>query len=152
MAQEIERKYIVINDNFKSMSTRSCHIIQGYIHTEPRAVVRVRVRDDKAFLTIKGENKGAIRSEWEYEIPVNDARKMLDELCQGSVIEKTRYIVDYDSHIWEVDCFDAPCKGLVVAEIELKTEDEKFTLPPFVGREVTGDPSYYNSNLASTSH
>ncbi len=152
MAKEIERKYIVINDSFKSMSTRSYHIVQGYIHTEPRAVVRVRIRDDKAFLTIKGENKGAVRNEWEYGIPVDDARHMLDELCQGSVIEKTPYIVEYNRHIWEVDSFDTPCKGLVVAEIELKSEDESFSLPPFVGDEVTGDPAYYNSTMASTSH
>ena len=152
MAQEIERKYIVTNDSFKAMSIRSYHIIQGYIHTDPRAVVRVRIRDDKAFLTIKSENKGAVRNEWEYGIPVNDARMMVDKLCQASIIEKTRYIIDYDSHIWEVDCFDKPCGGLVIAEIELQSEDENFTLPPFVGREVTGDPAYYNSAIASTSH
>lgn len=144
MALEIERKYLVANDSFLPLATAQHRIAQGYLSTKP--TVRVRVRDDEAFLTIKSATKSFTRHEWEYPIPVEDAREML-ALCTAK-IEKTRYIVPFHSHIWEVDVFEGRHKGLAIAEIELKSEDEPFDLPPFVGDDVTGIPAYYNSNLA----
>ena len=148
MAKEIERKYLVIDDGYKSMSTESHHIIQGYLSLNKEATVRLRIADDVAYITIKGINKGAIRNEWEYPIPIEDAREML-QLASGTIIEKIRHIVHYGEHKWEVDEFGGDNVGLVVAEIELRAEDEQFPLPPFIGQEVTGDPNYYNSALAA---
>ncbi len=149
MAKEIERKFLVVNDAYKNMSYRSISIAQAYISTEKRAVVRIRLWDDEAFLTIKGENSGITRDEWEYNIPVTDAREMLERISTGTVISKTRYLVDFDGFKWEVDEFHSPLKGLTVAEIELPTAETNFPLPPFIGKEVTGDPAYYNSSIAA---
>lgn len=148
MAKEIERKYLVVDDSYKSMSTESHHIIQGYLSLKKEATVRLRIADDVAYITIKGINKGAIRNEWEYPIPIEDARELL-QLASGTIIEKIRHIVHYGEHKWEVDEFGGNNVGLVVAEIELRAEDEQFPLPPFIGQEVTGDPNYYNSALAA---
>ncbi len=148
MSKEIERKYLVVDDSYKSMSTESHHIIQGYLSLNKEATVRLRIADDVAYITIKGINKGAIRNEWEYPIPIEDAREML-QLASGTIIEKIRHIVHYGEHKWEVDEFGGNNVGLVVAEIELRAEDEQFPLPPFIGQEVTGDPNYYNSALAA---
>lgn len=146
MGMEIEHKYLVKNDSYKSQSSAKSHILQGYLCREPERTVRVRVRDDKGFLTVKGKNSGASRLEFEYEIPLRDAVGLL-ELCIPPVLDKTRYIVPYCDHIWEVDEFHGDREGLVTAEIELKSESESYTLPDFVGADVTGDPRYYNSNL-----
>lgn len=146
MGMEIEHKYLVKNDSYKSQSSAKSHILQGYLCREPERTVRVRVRDDKGFLTVKGKNSGAGRLEFEYEIPLRDAAALLG-LCIPPVLDKTRYIVPYCGHIWEVDEFHGDREGLVTAEVELKSESESYPLPDFVGADVTGDPRYYNSNL-----
>lgn len=146
MAVEIEHKYLVKNDNYKSMSTSHTHILQGYLSREPERTVRVRVRGGKGYLTVKTKNVGASRKEYEYEIPVEDAYQMLD-ICLPPVLDKIRYLVPYSGHVWEVDEFHGAKEGLVTAEIELKSEDETYVLPPFIGENVTGKPQYYNSNL-----
>lgn len=147
MAIEIERKYIVISDDYRILATDSFDIKQGYLSTRKEATVRVRIKNEKAFLTIKGANAGATRNEWEYPLPYNDALEML-KLSQGIVIDKIRYIVEYGGFLWEVDEFKGAHEGLVIAEIELNNENETFPIPPFVGEEVTGNVAYYNSTLA----
>lgn len=147
MGLEIERKYIVNDISYKEMSSEIHHIIQGYMSREPRHTVRVRLVDDKGFLTVKGKNDGSVRQEFEYAVPANDAAEML-KLCDPPVIEKYRNIVDYCGHRWEVDEFvTSNGSTFTTAEIELKDKDEIFEIPPFVGRDVTDDPAYYNSNL-----
>lgn len=146
MAVEIEHKYLVKNEDYKRMATGHTHILQGYLDRTPERTVRVRVRDDKGYLTVKGKNSGASRLELEYEVPRADAMKML-ELCIPPILEKTRYIVPYKGHTWEVDEFEGSLTGLVTAEIELQSESESYFLPDFVGENVTGNPRYYNSNL-----
>ena len=146
MGKEIERKFLVKTDEFKRMSTYNILISQGYLCRLPERTVRVRIRDEKGFLTIKGLTKGFSREEYEYEIPLEDARNLL-ELGAGRIIEKTRWIVPFEGHTWEIDEFSGDHKGLTVAEIELCSEDEVFTTPCFIGEEVTGNPAYYNSNL-----
>lgn len=146
MAKEIERKFIVTDaEAVRASAQRSVHISQGYLSVDPQRTVRVRVRDNRGFLTVKGLNHGAERSEWEYEISAADAREML-ELAVGNIIDKTRYLVDFCGHLWEVDEFHSPV-AMWVAEVELLQADEAVVLPPWVGEEVTGNPEYYNSNL-----
>ncbi|MDE6409803.1 MAG: CYTH domain-containing protein [Muribaculaceae bacterium] len=145
MGKEIEHKYLVVTDSYKSTATENHHIIQGYLSKDVERTVRIRIIDNKAFLTIKGRNDGDTRLEFEYEIPVEDAREMLI-LSIGDYLEKRRWIVDYGGYRWEVDEFlnrNAP----TIAEIELPFSSHNYPLPPFVGEEVTGDPKYYNSNL-----
>lgn len=149
MGVEIEHKYLVIDQCYETMAERSVHMEQGYLCREPRATVRVRIAGDKAFLTVKGKNKGAVRPEFEYEIPVDDARVMLDNLCDG-VLSKRRYFVPFKGFVWEVDRFDSPLEGLILAEIELPSAATRYELPPFVGADVTSDPRYYNSNLCKS--
>ncbi len=145
MAVEIERKFLF--DPAKVPSLPSGHIIkQGYIPAQG-ATVRVRLKDDKAYLTLKGRAKALIRSEFEYEIPTEDAHAMLNELCVPPLIEKRRYEVMYEGHLWELDVFKGENKGLFLAEIELSSPDEHFALPPWVIKEVTDDRRYYNANL-----
>lgn len=146
MALEIEHKYLVINDSFKNYAKETVYIKQGYLSRVPERTVRVRIRNDKGYITIKGKNKGDVRLEFEYEIPLSDASELL-KLAEGRVIEKRRYIVKWDNNIWEIDEFSGDREGLTIAEIELSSSDEKYSLPPFVGENVTGDPRYYNSNL-----
>lgn len=146
MAIEIEYKYLVKNDNYKDLATSRTHILQGYLNREPERTVRVRVKGDKGFLTVKGKNSGASRLEFEYEIPKSDAEEMLS-LCHEPILDKTRYLVPFEGHIWEVDEFHGMREGLVTAEIELRSESEHYALPDFIGENVTGDPKYYNSNL-----
>lgn len=146
MALEIEYKYLVKNDNYKAMATASFRIRQGYLSRVPERVVRVRTKGDRGYLTVKGKNSGAVRLEYEYEIPFEDATGML-ELCQSPIIDKIRYIVPYEGHTWEVDEFLSPRSGLVTAEIELGSADERYLKPDFIGEDVTGNPEYYNSNL-----
>ena len=146
MALEIEHKYLVKNDDFRSLASSSCRISQGYLCREPARTVRVRVKGDRGFLTVKGKNDGAVRAEFEYEISLDDAVKMLG-MCVPPLLDKTRYYVPFEGHIWEVDEFHGFRAGLVTAEIELSDENERYALPGFVGEEVTGDPAYFNSNL-----
>jgi adenylate cyclase len=147
MAQEIERKFLVKGD-FKKDTFKQTRIIQGYLSSVPERTVRVRVKGDKGFLTIKGigNASGASRFEWEREIPLNEAESLL-QLCEPGVIDKTRYLVKSGEFIFEVDEFYGENQGLVVAEIELKNENDVFAKPEWVGEEVTGDARYYNSML-----
>lgn len=149
MAKEIERKYLVTDDSYRSLAVSRAEISQGYISADPGHTVRVRISDGQGFITVKTRNIGAVRNEWEYEIPLADARAMLAAAC-SSMLSKTRYIVPAtDGLRWEVDEFHGCLDGLVVAEIELPDEDYPVDSPAFIGREVTGDPRYYNSNLAA---
>lgn len=147
MAKEIERKFLVTGTAYRVLAVKAREMAQGYICREPDSTVRVRVADGEGFITVKTRNHGATRNEWEYPIPAADARDMLAEAC-GPLVEKTRYVVPAgDGLNWEVDEFHGRLEGLVVAEIELPSEDTPFARPEFIGSEVTGDPRYYNSNL-----
>lgn len=150
MAKEIERKFLVKNDSFISQSIRTEIIKQGYISTEKEATIRVRTKNDKAYITIKGINTGATRNEWEYPIPAKDAEDMIEKLCKANIISKTRHIIEHDGKTWEIDVFDGRHSGLILAEIELSSEDEIFSIPPFIGEEVTNNPKYYNSELSKS--
>ncbi len=147
MALEIERKFLVVG-SFKELATSSTHIIQGYLPTQPSLTLRVRIRDDKGYLTIKGQsNQGGLsRYEWEKEIPVSEAEELLT-LATGGIIDKTRYLVPYEGVTYEVDAFHGKLEGFVLAELELTHEDQAYPRAPFLGEEVTGDPQYYNSVL-----
>ena len=148
MGQEIERKFLVREPQKAfAQAFKSERIEQGYLSPRPEATVRLRIRGDRAWITVKSPNHGATRGEWEYPIPVEDAREMMP-LCQGIIIDKTRHLIDYEGHTWEVDEFHSPHAGLVTAEVELKSADERVELPDWLGEEVTGDPRYYNSNLS----
>lgn len=147
MAKEIERKFLVTSDDYKRIAHKRIKIAQAYIHSGNNGVVRVRLADDRAFLTVKSRNKGMTRDEWEFEIPIADARQMLG-MAVGRVIEKTRHVVPYEGFTWEVDEFHGALAPLVIAEVEVPAEDCSPTLPSFVGTEVTGNPDYYNSVLA----
>lgn len=147
MAQEIERKFLVSGD-FKSEAVKATRITQGYLSSVPERTVRVRIKGDKGYMTVKGigSDSGASRFEWEKEIPVEDVRELL-KICEPGVIDKTRYLVPAGKHTFEVDEFYGDNEGLVVAEVELGSEDEEFVRPDWLGEEVTGDPRYYNSML-----
>lgn len=145
MAREIERKFLVRGDDWRS--GQSALYRQGYLNTDKHRTVRVRVTGDSAFLTIKGITTGATRQEFEYPIPVRDADEMLNGLCEKPLIEKRRYRVPHDNLTWEVDEFLGENEGLVVAEVELASEDQAFEKPDWIGEEVTSDPRYYNANL-----
>lgn len=147
MAKEIERKFLVKDDSYKAMAKTSYRITQGYLSRKIEATVRVRIINATGFLTVKGANKGATRDEWEYTVPADDAAEMLARCAEPPVIDKTRYIVDYAGFVWEVDEFHGDLDGLVLAEVELPSEDSEVALPPFVSTEVTGDARYYNSAL-----
>lgn len=151
MGKEIERKFLVADDSYLSMAGSSRHIMQAYLSTNPDATVRLRVLDDEAFITVKSRNKGCERGEWEYRVPSADVAEMLEACKIDQVIDKTRHYVDYHGNCWEVDQFHGRLDGLVLAEIELPSADCHFDIPPFAGREVTGDPRYYNSNLINGS-
>ena len=148
MAQEIERKFLVLDDSFKHEAFSKSHIQQGYICSERGRTVRVRIRDERAYLTIKGpsENGGLSRYEFEREIPLEDGQQMM-RLCEPGIIDKTRWLVKSGKHTFEVDEFFGDNEGLVVAEVELAYEDEPYEKPHFIGKEVTGDRRYYNSCL-----
>lgn len=147
MAVEIERKYLVINDKWKSSVESEAVMKQAYLATVENASIRVRVAKGKAYLNIKSSTQGIRRSEYEYEIPVQDGEEMLLNLTAGSVIDKVRYKVRCGEHIWDLDVFHGENAGLVVAEVELNTEDEVFEIPVWAGEEVSGDPKYYNASL-----
>ena len=145
MAKEIERKYLVKGQDWKQLASGIVYR-QGYIVTTGTQTVRIRVIDQQGYLTIKGANQGIIRSEFEYPIPVNDAKEMLETLCDRPLIEKIRYKIPQDNLVWEVDEFLGDNAGLVIAEIELTDPQQKISLPPWIDRQVT-DPKYFNSNL-----
>ena len=146
MATEIERKFLVVSDAWRAGAQGKLYR-QGYLSTHKERTVRVRIAGDKAFLTIKGLSVGASRAEYEYAIPVKDAAEMLDNLCEKPLIEKTRYKIEHGGFTWEIDEFDGVNKGLIVAEVELPSEDTVFTKPAWVGDDVTEDRRYFNSNL-----
>lgn len=154
MGREIERKFLLANDGWRR-DAAGCPVVgvflrQGYLGNTESCVVRVRVAGAKGFLTVKGPTRGASRSEFEYEIPPGDAHAMLDELVKdkSALVEKTRYRVEYAGLVWEIDEFAGLNKGLVLAEVELEAENQPIDRPDWLGREVTSDPRYFNSNLA----
>lgn len=144
MGKEIERKFLVVDEQWRVADGTKYR--QGYLSTDKERTVRVRIAGNKAMLTIKGITQGASRAEYEYEIPVEDAEELLD-LCQRPIIEKWRHEIEHAGMTWEVDEFFGDNQGLVLAEVELDSPDEAFDLPPWVGKEVTDDPRYFNANL-----
>jgi len=146
MAQEIERKFLV-NKALLGALPVGQRLCQGYIPTSNSSTVRVRIAGDQAFLTLKGPSQVVTRSEFEYPIPLVEAEAMLQELCESSRIEKTRYLLEHEGHTWELDVFADSNEGLLVAELELEDENEAFARPPWLGEEVSHDPRYFNSNL-----
>lgn len=145
MSTEIERKFLV-KDQGKIPRDLRLAIKQGYIKTHDNTAVRVRISNHESYLTIKGENDGISRSEYEYKIPFKDANEMINTLCD-KVIIKVRYLVKIHNKLWEIDIFKGENEGLIVAEVELDSEDEDITIPDFCGEEVSDDPKYYNINL-----
>jgi CYTH domain-containing protein len=148
MATEIERKYLVKMKAWQEakVNAKHTHISQAYLSLEAERTVRVRIKKEIALLTIKGKTQGVSRLEFEYQIPLNDGLELL-KICQGSVIKKKRYILQYDHLIWEVDEFEGDNAGLIVAEVELESEDQSFALPTWIKEEVSEDSRYYNANL-----
>lgn len=148
MALEIERKFLVANDSWRSQVSRSVKIRQGYLNRSGKCSVRVRSAAGRGWLNLKSATLGAKRCEYEYEIPARDAEELLKTLCVGALIEKVRHFVHFGDHLWEIDVFEADNQGLIVAEIELTHPEEPFLRPPWLGPEVTDDPRYYNTYLA----
>lgn len=149
MALEIERKFLVEGDSYKAVAFGHSHIAQGYIASGSGRTVRVRIRDDRGYLTIKGPSAdgGLSRYEFEKEITLDEARDLM-RICEPGIVEKTRWLVRADDgHTIEVDEFAGDNEGLVMAEVELRTPDEPIVLPPFIGREVTGDRRFYNAHM-----
>lgn len=147
MGVEIERKFLVDKEKWQAVKpSRGEIIIQGYLQKDPNKTVRVRVKNNSGYITIKGKNKGVSRSEFEYEIPVEEAKAMIQEFCER-YIEKTRFLYEHDGFTWEVDEFLSPKEGLILAEIELTSEDQQFSLPDWVEKEVSDDAQYFNSNM-----
>lgn len=146
MATEIERKFLLKNDNWKLLVSKSIEIKQGYLNSNSNRTVRVRITNEKAYLTIKSKSENISRAEFEYEIPKSEALELID-LCEKPIISKTRNIVNNNNHTWEIDEFDGDNKGLILAEIELESENQQFLKPDWIGKEVSSDNKYYNSNL-----
>lgn len=147
MAQEIERKFLVQEKIWANVEKpEPLKILQGYILNDPNKTIRIRIQDNDAFLTVKGKTTGITRQEFEYIIPLNDAKALLSSFCD-KYIEKVRYRVNHNEHLWEVDVFEHPNSGLILAEVELKDEKEIVTLPDWVGKEVSSDPRYFNANM-----
>ncbi len=147
MATEIEHKFLVFKNIWKKViPDKSVEIKQAYLLTDPEKTIRVRTKGNSGFITIKGKSNGAIRLEFEYEIPIEDANELINKFC-SNLIEKTRHIVIHDDNTWEVDEFKGLNEGLIVAEIELTCEDEKYSIPNWIDKNVTEDLRYANSNL-----
>ena len=146
--QEIERKFLVRSDGFKKQAFQKTLFVQAYLNTDPERTIRIRISGDKAFMTIKGKSSenGLTRFEWEKPIELKEAKELL-KLCEPGKIEKYRYLISAGDHTYEVDEFLGGNAGLVLAEIELEKEDDKFEKPDWLGEEVTGNKNYYNSNL-----
>lgn len=147
MATEIERKFLVTNDSWKKEVTSTAEYTQGYLATERSCSIRIRVEQNRASLNIKSATLGISRNEYDYPIPLSEANEILQDLCIKPLLKKTRYHVPHGTHVWEIDVFDGDNKGLVVAEIELETQDELFSRPDWLGEEVSDDPRYYNVRL-----
>jgi CYTH domain-containing protein len=148
VGKEIERKFLVVDDAWRGQGTATM-FRQGYLSTVKERTVRVRAAGEDGWLTIKGITVGVTRTEFEYPIPIDDANAMLDELCEQPIIEKVRHVVEFDGTTWEIDEFSGVNKGLIIAEVELGSDDEKFTSPDWLGEEVTDDPRYFNANLVA---
>ena len=148
MGREIERKFLLKSEGWRDEVSSSVRLVQGYLMRGDRSAVRVRIRGDSAELNVKHTVDGINRLEYEYEIPVSDAREMLDHVAAQPLIDKTRHYVRHGDHLWEIDEFHGDNDGLVVAEIELSDEHEAFERPAWLGQEVSEDPRYYNSNLS----
>ena len=146
MGIEIERKFLIATDDWRGLA-EGMDYRQGYLSTVKERTVRVRTVGERGFLTIKGISIGATRAEFEYEIPVDDAHELLDELCLRPLIEKRRHRVPFGGLTWEIDEFFGENHGLIVAEVELDDENQLIELPPWIGEEVTGDPRYFNASL-----
>ena len=146
MGREIERKFLIGDDSWRGQA-EGLSYRQGYLASGNGATVRVRTIEDKGILTIKGPDEGGVKLEFEYQIPLEEAREMLDRLCRGPLIEKLRYRIPHAGFTWEIDEFAGENAGLLVAEIELDFVGQEFEKPPWVGREVTGDSRYYNASL-----
>jgi adenylate cyclase len=146
---EIERKFLLSSNDYKTESFKSTRIVQGFLNTHPMRTVRIRIKGDQGFLTVKGisNEAGTIRTEWEKEIDVDEAESLL-KLCEKGIIEKMRYEIKAGKHVFEVDEFFGENQGLTIAEIELNSENENFLKPNWLGKEVTGDIKYYNSQLS----
>lgn len=148
MGQEIEKKFLIKNDSWRHLA-QGKNYCQGYLSREKGCTVRVRTIGERGILTIKGPSTNDMRQEFEYDIPIAEAREMLDKLCQKPLIEKTRYKIPAGEFVWEVDEFDGENKGLIFAEIELQFVGQQFAIPDWIGKEVTEDSRYYNANLVS---
>ncbi|MEH2197124.1 CYTH domain-containing protein [Nostoc sp.] len=146
MAKEIERKYLVRGDSWRGLAEGSVYR-QGYIATQDKTTVRIRIAGEKSYLTIKGPSIKYSRLEFEYPIPVKDAQEILETLCERPFIEKVRYKIEFGGLIWEIDEFDGVNKGLILAEVELNDENQQIELPNWIGQEVSDDFRYFNSNL-----
>ncbi len=146
---EIERKFLVTSEVYKTMAVRQTKIVQGFLNTDPNRTVRIRIKGEMGYLTVKGKGNdaGTTRFEWETEVPLKEATELMN-LCEPGLLEKTRYEVEVGGHLFEVDEFFGDNQGLVIAEIELQHENEVFVKPDWLGDEVTGDVRYYNSQLA----
>ena len=147
MPIEIERKYLITSDTWRKEVKKGVKFKQGYLAGTVDSSVRIRVEGDRAFLNIKSATLGIKRKEYEYAIPLEDAEEILINLCEKPLIEKQRFYLEYEGHTWEIDEFEGENKGLIVAEIELNNEDEKFILPDWVGMEVSDEAKYYNVSL-----
>ena len=148
MGSEIERKFLLRNDEWREEVRDSVRLVQGYLARGPQSAVRIRVKGDKAELNVKHTLDGIERLEFEYQIPLQDAQEMLEKVALRPLIDKTRHHVEHGGHLWEIDEFYGDNAGLIVAEIELESTDESFDMPQWLGDEVSHDPRYYNSNLS----
>jgi adenylate cyclase len=148
MAIEIERKFLVCSNAWRDQVEHSAHYVQGYLANTASSSIRVRMSDERAWLNIKRATRGVRRSEYDYSIPVGDARELLQSLCEGSLIEKTRHRVRGAGSLWEVDVFEGDNAGLIVAEIELHSPEQPFDCPSWLGEEITHDLRYYNNMLS----
>lgn len=148
MALEIEHKFLVTNNSWRQAVKSYTKYKQGYLSSQPTSSIRVRISDQNAWLNIKSATIGNSRLEFEYEIPINDAELIIATLCGKPLVEKTRYFIPIDNHVWEIDEFEGDNIGLIVAEIELQESGEFFSKPDWLGEEVTQDLRYYNNNLA----
>ncbi|OUW60294.1 MAG: adenylate cyclase [bacterium TMED198] len=147
MKNEIEKKFLVVSESYKEIANEKYKIKQGYISETKKAVTRVRISNKAAYITIKENKKEISKLEFEYSIPIKEGQYLIENLCNDEIITKTRYIVEFEGFLWEVDEFKGKNKGLVIAEIELEGETQKFSKPKWIGDEVTNDERYYNINL-----
>jgi len=148
MGIEIERKFLVTGDDWRAAITGSVRYQQGYLARSPSSAIRVRTDGERAYLNVKASTDGVTRLEYEYPIPLADAEELLARVALRPLIVKTRHYVDFGGRRWEIDVFEAENAGLVVAEVELEAADAEVLLPPWVGREVSSDPRYYNASLS----